>query len=196
MTFSTMRISDLALLCTFLGHAADPASRRWNGSLCFGKCARCGSDLVRGADSAWQVPRGYRIVWRPMPNEEPAPAPSSLMEWVEPEAAEPLEWEQPWQPAPDPAEPALPAAKDESKTDEEPVVEEHDEAPSMFEWPLRAPPVEQQADKPFAEPAAESVPAAEVQAPDATAIDDFMNDRADEVAWDEYPAFTQRTATG
>lgn len=57
----------MGLICRLRGHRADRIGARWNGETCFGRCARCGCDLVRTADRPWRAPRGYRIVWQAGP---------------------------------------------------------------------------------------------------------------------------------
>jgi hypothetical protein len=55
----------MPLLCFARSHAARP-SDLWNQGLCFSSCRRCGRSMVRG-EAGWQmVPRGFRIVWKPV----------------------------------------------------------------------------------------------------------------------------------
>ena len=59
----------MSLLCLAGKHAAR-TGEIWNQGLYFSSCRRCGCDMVR-ADKVWEtVPRGFRIVWRPMERSE------------------------------------------------------------------------------------------------------------------------------
>jgi hypothetical protein len=178
MTFSTTRISDLGLICSLLGHKAKRGSARWNGSICFGRCGRCGCDLVRTVNGFWQAPRGYKVVWRPAPNQAAEPAAAAIADWPEPEVAE---WE-PWEPAHAPVEPEVPAAEaepaDQPQADPVVVVAEDDGAAAaaqVTEWPLVATPA------PAAAPEAPPEPAMQ------SALPDFMDEASDEGGWDDFP---------
>lgn len=66
------------LLCALEGHRAEPRGQ-WNRGYCFSRCARCGRDMIRLGSGQWQVPKGYRVVWKRkdevLPNRRPsAPA--------------------------------------------------------------------------------------------------------------------------
>ncbi|HEX8668365.1 MAG TPA: hypothetical protein VF727_08345 [Allosphingosinicella sp.] len=53
----------MSLLCAFGFHR--PGARTFfNAGIGFSACARCGRDIVRGANGRWAVPRGARIVWK------------------------------------------------------------------------------------------------------------------------------------
>lgn len=57
-------------MSVFCGVGLHKAAERpvWNNGFYFGACARCGCDLVRGAQGRWRaVPRGFRVVWRQRP---------------------------------------------------------------------------------------------------------------------------------
>ena len=50
-------------LCRLFKHRA-PTTMVWNDGQHFGRCGRCGRDLIR-TDGIWRsVPPGYRIVWK------------------------------------------------------------------------------------------------------------------------------------
>ena len=53
----------LLLLCELGRHRAEP-SPAWNNGYYFSRCRRCRRDLVRTTYSGWEVPRGYRVIWR------------------------------------------------------------------------------------------------------------------------------------
>ena len=55
----------LPLLCLFGRHQVDPAVC-WNCGICFSSCLRCGRDLIRSGDDLWHIPKGHRVVWRPL----------------------------------------------------------------------------------------------------------------------------------
>ena len=71
-------------------HSHQPAgSETWNQGYYFGRCERCGSDLIR-AGGAWEpVPHGHRVVWKSGPRRHslesgfrpglPAPYPSPAL---------------------------------------------------------------------------------------------------------------------
>lgn len=159
----------MRLICRLLGHNADPASARWNGSLCFGRCGRCGHDLVRAVDGRWQLPRGYRIVWRSAEDRRPV-----ALEPDEPEADE---------------ESAIPEIV--ADTDSVPSV-----AQERTEWPIRKLITEQSSDScagtatPFLP--AETPPA---QAADL-GVGDFMEDQPDNGDWHDFASGPQRMALG
>jgi hypothetical protein len=53
----------MGVMCGVAGHAARNAGL-WNEGYFFGKCRRCGQDLIR-TDGGWfPVPRGYQVAWR------------------------------------------------------------------------------------------------------------------------------------
>ena len=53
----------MSLLCALGGHEAGPGEV-YNGGYYFGRCRRCGRDMIR-CGAAWQmVPAGHRDVWR------------------------------------------------------------------------------------------------------------------------------------
>ncbi len=55
----------MILLCRIGRHSAAPGSR-YNHGLTFSRCRRCGADLVR-SDRDWElVPKGFRVVWKPV----------------------------------------------------------------------------------------------------------------------------------
>ncbi|SNS49185.1 hypothetical protein SAMN06295912_107152 [Sphingomonas laterariae] len=60
----------MSLLCR-LGHHRSEAPGVWNDGLYFGRCGRCGEQLIRRPDQAWtRVPQDYVVVWadrRPQP---------------------------------------------------------------------------------------------------------------------------------
>jgi hypothetical protein len=51
------------MLCRLGWHSPEPGPA-WNNGYYFSRCSRCRRDLVRTTYSGWEVPRGYRIVWR------------------------------------------------------------------------------------------------------------------------------------
>jgi hypothetical protein len=53
----------MSLLCA-LGFHRPGARTYWNAGIGFSACARCGRDIVRGANGRWATPRGARIVWK------------------------------------------------------------------------------------------------------------------------------------
>jgi len=53
----------MKILCR-AGFHRPSAGSRFNAGYRFSTCARCGSDLVKGASGRWRVPRGYRVVWK------------------------------------------------------------------------------------------------------------------------------------
>ncbi len=59
------------LLCSLGWHAAEKGAL-WNEGYYFSRCQRCGSDLIRTTYSGWEVPRGFRVVWKPRPAEPDA----------------------------------------------------------------------------------------------------------------------------
>jgi hypothetical protein len=197
----------MSLVCSLTGHKADAEGALWNGGICFGKCSRCGCDLVRTIRDVWQVPRGYKVVWRAMPNSNPEPVAAEAPEWPEAEVPLEAEWEECWEPVHAPEwpvkseetePPAEAQQQDEvaSEPDEVPALEEVEaEASQNVEWPLVASVVEVEA-----EPAHEDLvtePAAEEEPPrDFAAVPDFMDDWADDMDWDDLPDQRQRAAAG
>ena len=56
----------MSLLCRIGRHR--PADERvWNDGWFFGRCDRCGTDLLSRGRSWKPVPAGFRIVWRNRP---------------------------------------------------------------------------------------------------------------------------------
>lgn len=57
----------MSLACRLIGHRR-PYKAVWNNGYYFGRCGRCGTDLIRSAGSErWKtVPRGYVVNWKPM----------------------------------------------------------------------------------------------------------------------------------
>lgn len=92
-----------SLLCR-LGWHAPQKGALWNEGYYFSRCGRCRSDLVRTTYSGWEVPRGFRIVWKPRPVDPDAgpPAPGT---WDELRTTAPSAGElaAPAPPAPQPA---------------------------------------------------------------------------------------------
>ena len=72
-----------SLLCQWGKHTPERLPI-WNEGYYFSRCRRCGSDIVRPLDGGWQVPSGYRVVWR---TDRPADEPTPLLR---PEAVAPL----------------------------------------------------------------------------------------------------------
>lgn len=64
-----------SFLCR-LGFHAPQKGALWNEGYYFTRCDRCGSDLIRTTYSGWEVPRGYRIVWKQRPIEPNGEAPA------------------------------------------------------------------------------------------------------------------------
>lgn len=172
----------MSLICSLLGHKPDPARVMWNQDICFGKCARCGCDLVRSGDAPWQVPRGYRVVWR---------APEKQVACIEAEAAEPVAVE---------LASGLEGAVVEQATtapEEEPLEELRDEmtsASETVEWPLVAsPPAElETGEEPAAEPAAVAEEPAREEV--RSAAPDFMDVEEEDFDWDDVPIRQRRAA--
>jgi hypothetical protein len=53
----------MSMLCALGGHEAG-AGEVYNGGYYFGRCRRCGTDMIR-CGAAWQiVPDGHRVVWK------------------------------------------------------------------------------------------------------------------------------------
>ena len=188
MTSSTMRISKLGLICILAGHGADPARARWNAGICFGKCVRCGRDVVRSATGQWRVPRGYRVVWRPamvaqvapmqpvpveMPQAATAPTRETLFERFKADVEAPLiDQEQP------------------------PASAEVDEAALPTEWPI-APAAADELEPSKAGPATwQPVPAPpEVQKePSRPIAADFMDEVVEADDWDDFGDLRARGA--
>jgi hypothetical protein len=171
-----------------LGHSANRNKARWNGGICFGRCARCGRDLVRTASGNWQVPRGYRIVWRATPQDAAAAALEDEGRH-EPEIADPPGSEQ----LPEAAPVALQETVtfyDEGRLEElqDPdgtIAQDRDtiEAPGVFEWPLAAPraPDARAYVEPSAEP--EAVPEEPALPETPAEVCDFMDEEADDMEW-------------
>ena len=125
------------LTCRLFGHK-NPPGGRWNGSYCFGACPRCGSDLVRTAKSGWSAPRGYKVVWKPAPEEhlkvdarQPAEAPQRDTPLFD------------WEPKPSPTAVEAEQAPAEEQPDEQ-LIETAGEIiaahlPAVPEWPLLSP---------------------------------------------------------
>ena len=164
----------MGLACRLRGHKADPASARWNASICFGRCVRCGRDMVCGSGGRWQVPHGYRVVWRPTLSEavdavappEAGPAPGCR----ETEALAGL------------AVAEAPAAAT---------------APEVTEWPLPKPVVYRQEQETAVVPAMTPLPASGRSEPSPVSAGfDFMDDQPEETAWYDFGDRPQRSALG
>ncbi|HEV2746288.1 MAG TPA: hypothetical protein VGW34_03195 [Allosphingosinicella sp.] len=200
----------MRLLCALGSHRVDPGTARWNGGHCFGKCRRCGRDLVRTGAGRWQVPHGYRVVWRALPSApepgppEPQPIPAAAAAAAEPAAlpagaaceySEPV---LPWDLAsPRPPEaaaaPEPPAADPHSEPQADDAPEEpacdppgEPEADDPREEAIGDPPGESQADDAPDEPA---LAAEELPDQGCDADRDFMDDDADEWDWSDGAAF-------
>jgi hypothetical protein len=199
----------MGLVCSLTGHKADAAQAVWNGGICFGKCSRCGCDLVRTIRDLWQVPRGYKVVWRASPKSDPEPIAAEAAAWSEAEIPVEAEWEESWEPAHAPewpvkaakAEPAVEVQQQDevaaSESDQVPALEEVEtEALQNVEWPLVASVVEAEAEPAPANVVTEPV-ANEEEAPrDIAGVPDFMDDWADDMDWDDLPDQRQRAAAG
>ncbi len=178
----------MTLICTLLGHKANAAKVRWNGGICFGACARCGCDMVRSGTGSWRVPRGFRVVWRAVPQAVDGDPPQGEGR-QEPDTAEPLDQEQLREP--------VPAALEDTVTfrDEEPLEEFHaaqetvaedgvrSERTEPFEWPLVSQPA--LATDTYADPIAEIAVIARKPELEETRfpIDDFMDEQNDDLDW-------------
>lgn len=53
----------MAILCRMGRHRPLP-SELWNHGYFFGRCGRCGCELIRRGPEWRPVPKGYRIVWK------------------------------------------------------------------------------------------------------------------------------------
>jgi hypothetical protein len=210
----------MGLMCRLSGHKADPASGRWNGGVCFGRCGRCGRDLVRTVHDVWQVPRGYRVVWRAKPGNEPESVAPGAAERPGPAWPDRLEWEPEYDhfaavaawPAKQPTQPLdawEPSSKGMADADLDAQVADAAGAPVQVEWPLSSPggqvsddavrePAGQVTDDIVQEPPGNPPPAPveegrnQVHPNDA----DFMDDQADDAEWDDFPDHGRRTAVG
>jgi len=60
-----------------LGWHAPARPLRWNDGFYFARCRRCRRDLVRTAFGRWEVPQGYRVVWRDKPPYDQSSAPGA-----------------------------------------------------------------------------------------------------------------------
>jgi hypothetical protein len=199
----------MGLVCSLTGHKADAAGAVWNGGICFGKCSRCGCDLVRTIRDLWQVPRGYKVVWRASPKNDPEPTAAEAAPWPEAEVPVEAEWEECWEPVQAPewpveneeAEPAaevqqldkVPAAEPQEASPMEAI---EAETPQNVEWPLVASVVEAEADPAHADVLTEPAAAEEEPDPDIAAVPDFMDDWTDDMDWDDLPDQRQRAAAG
>ena len=173
MPASTMRIFEVSVLC-LLGHRADPAKARWNQDVCFGKCARCGCDMVRSGDGSWRVPHGYRVVWRPIETEAGEPAPRHVAS-APSEARQPVDLEQL----------AGAAAVEETlpPVEEQPVEVLRHEVGGT--------------ERPDVEPAVTTAIAEEPPAEEPRpAVADFMDEQPDDFDWEDVPVRPQRAAAG
>ena len=196
------------LICQLFGHR-DPARGRWNGSYCFGACPRCGSDLVRTAKSGWSAPRGYKVVWKPTPEEHlkvdiggPAEAPQRETPLFD------------WEPKTSQSATVAELAPAEEHSDEQ-LIESASEIvaahlPAIPEWPLVSPtPAPEAAELLEEEPIADAAEVTEeepVTAPDlvveepsepvleAPVVRDFMDDEADDEDWDDLAPAPQSAA--
>ena len=59
----------MSLRCRLAGHEVLQRGVR-NGRYQFGRCSRCGVDLMNNGECWQRVPRGFRVVWRPRTGEE------------------------------------------------------------------------------------------------------------------------------
>ena len=209
----------MGLLCSLRGHKADAQSAVWNGGICFGKCTRCGADLVRTIKDRWQVPRGYKVVWRAKSEREPQPVASETAELPGP-LPDPLDWEGSWEPAQTSFEEAAAPADEELERElhggqavgpeelENPaeVSSVGTEVSDRVEWPLGASAGEQE-DETEVEPDLKLQPSVEADAVVEGAIAerpadddalpdvaDFMDDGADDLDWADFPLPSQRSA--
>ena len=205
----------MGLLCSLGGHKADAQIAVWNGGICFGKCTRCGTDLVRTIKDRWQVPRGYRVVWRAKPEQEPQSAALEMVELPGP-LPDPLDWEGNWEPAKTSFEEVAAPADEELHSNQAVVPEELEDPAEVssvgtkisdtVEWPLGASAGEQE-DETEIEPDFELQPSGEVTAVVEGAIAerladddalpdvaDFMDDGADDLDWADFPIPGQRSA--
>jgi hypothetical protein len=124
----------VSLRCALGYHRANGVPR-WNDGYYFGRCARCGVDLVRTPFSRWHVPAGYRVVWQAEP---PASRPDVKLE---PELdLEPAEL--PNVPAPENVAPAPEPAATAAETISAPAIAAPEEEPAEAEVKRRRLPVE------------------------------------------------------
>ena len=72
--------------CIIIGHRQGGRILT-NGGLDFGRCRRCGSDLIRRQGGAWKEPAGYRIVW---PAERPRPVQKAVAAIALPDRSAPV----------------------------------------------------------------------------------------------------------
>jgi hypothetical protein len=197
----------MGVLCSLTGHKADAAQAVWNGGICFGRCSRCGCDLVRTIRDVWQVPRGYKVVWRASPKSDPKPIAAEAAAWSEAEVLVEAEWEERWEPV---QPPEWPVESEETELAAE--VEQHDEVaasepqeaspmeaieaetPQKVEWPLVAAAIEIEAEPARAEVVTGPAAAEEEPAQDIAAVPDFMEDWADDMDWGDLPDQRQRAA--
>lgn len=190
----------MRLMCRLRGHWADPIPARWNGNRCFTTCMACGCDLVRTPDTEWQVPRGYRVVWRPMPKQVATIATGTL------EAEQAL-------PEPPIAEPPATAAEDEAFSEVQMNLElmpaVHAEADHggadepCLEWPIEPPAPLQQIEESEAEVSEAEVIVEAYPPPEETVVhqiqakaSDFMDDQFDDFDWDDFSEAPRRSAAG
>lgn len=201
----------MGLICRLGGHKADAAGTRWNGSICFGQCVRCRADLVRTVRTSWQVPRGYRVVWRDAAKEEPQPVASAQPEWPEPAPAPAMapEWEQPWEPGEAHVEKAVPRAEFAHQIQDDQAVSPGEEGAdaadplcaneqTRTEWPLGTSSALEQNDVRPEDAAATSLPAAAEPADHVVrfTVPDFMDDEPDDVDWDDSVGRLRQSAGG
>ena len=187
----------MPLLC-LLGHKVDPARVMWNQDICFGKCVRCGCDLVRSGDAPWQVPRGYRVVWRE--KEEPASVPHQDVSFAKPEAREPVDLGQLSRPTPADCEEADTLGEEqpleELRHETAPVANDSTgaEAAGILEWPIVAHPTGEI--ERCEEPAVESSALDEEPLVDepGSAVPDFMDVEEDDFNWSDVPIRSQHAA--
>ncbi len=93
----------MGLFCQLTGHRARPMPT-WNRGYYFSRCRRCGADLIRTAFGRWEEARGFRVVWSPGREMDPAksqvmdyfPRPREMRAVAEPEGIGPKDAEQSW----------------------------------------------------------------------------------------------------
>lgn len=190
-----------SLLCSLRGHRVDPSKIVWNGGICFGACANCGTDLVRTIRDRWQVPRGYKVVWRAAPKDEPEPIAADRPGWLESELAEPVDWE-----APEPALALEAEQETEVQSPEETRAQRAEdiaapekvevEVAEPVEWPLSLQTSEADMEIYYPDALREPPVAAQEPTPESNALEDFMDDGSDDMNWDDFPDHRQIAAAG
>jgi CheY-like chemotaxis protein len=61
------------ITCAVRGHAPGPEQIE-NDGIAFGRCRRCGTDLIRRSGRWQPVPKGFRVAWRPRADSDQAAA--------------------------------------------------------------------------------------------------------------------------